>query len=305
MVRFLDDNFLLIALAVAGALYAISRWATRRRVGTSTAALPGIGPALAAGILSSALIAFASLVLNPLGWLVNRDRQFEFLWLPLSVTAAVVTLAVLIVYAIWPRPGSGAGADRRAFIGALAAVSVIFVVGGALGSAAGREAEAARIQADAAEKRAVADRSSALSIVVRVVDARLGGSSPQGGRIVSHLNLVISVRSTSDIRLIAGEQGANHWMNLSPETVATIGVQPEQKLTLPTHLPAGFDASYPLEVPIDELTWSDVPISGREAADKYTTGPWTARLSLYGAHELGTPQVIYTTTTSFTVEDAP
>jgi len=94
-------------------------------------------------------------------------------------------------------------------------------------------------------------------------------------------------------------------MNFSPETVSTVGVQPVEEFALPTHLPAGFDASYRLEVPIDELTWSDVPISGREPVDRFITGPWTARLSLYGAHDPGTPQVIYTTTTPFIVTGVP
>jgi hypothetical protein len=297
MVRFLSENFYLIAVAVAGTTYAITRWTTRTRGRAPTVALPGIVPAVAAGLLSSTLLVVTLVVLNPLAVIVYREGLLDLLLPPWVSTAGVTTLAVLTVYAIWPphRPGDRSGAAARSLTGALVGVLGIVTIGGVIDSAAGRQAEAERIEDEAAETRAIEARSAALSIVVTVNDSRLGGTSQYGGRMVTHLTLDVEVRATNDVQLIDGEVGSNNWMNLSPETVSTIGVQPEEELALPTQLSAGFKASYRLEVPIDELR--------SESADRYTTGPWTARLSLYGAHDPGTPQVIYTTTTSFRVPE--
>ena len=299
MVRFLSENFYLIAVAVAGATYAITRWTTRTRGRAPTVALPGIVPALAAGLLSSTLLVVTLVVLNPLAIIVYSEGLLNVLWPPWVSTAGVTTLAVLTVYAIWPphRPGDRSGAAARSLTGALVGVLGIVTIGGVIDSAAGRKAEAERNEDEAAEARAIEARSAAISIVVTVIDSRLGGTSQYGGRVVTHLTLDVEVRSTNDVQLIDGEVGSNNWMNLRRETVSTIGVQPEEELALPTQLSAGFNASYRLEVPIDELR--------SELADRYTTGPWTARLSLYGAHDPGTPQVIYTTTTSFRVPEVP
>jgi len=307
VIQFLSDNFYLIAVALAGASYAIARRATGKRDRAATSAWSGIGPALTAGLLSSALLTISWVVLNPLLVIAYSGEQLFDLLRPLWLsTAGVTTLAVLTVFAIWPaRPGDRSAATGRALTGGLVATFAILMIGGAIGSANGREAEAERLEADAAETRAIEARSAALSIGVTVVDARLAEPSQYGGRIVTHLSLDIHVRSMNDIQLIDGESGANHWMNFSPETISTMGVEPVEELALPTHLPAGFDASYRLEVPIDELTWSDVAISGREPLDQFTTGPWMARLSLYGAHDPGTPEVIYTTTTPFIVAETP
>ena len=205
---------------------------------------------------------------------------------------AVPFLAVLDVYAVWPSPsGDGAGAAGRAVLG-LSLVAVSLLVGsriqGAVASAAG---DATRVE----DERALEARSAGLSIEVAVVDATLGRSTDHG-RVVSDLTLDIRVRSTTDIQLVEAKPGNdNHWINLY--TPDALGVQPEQGLELPTHLPAGFDGTYHLEVPVDELT------SGR--TNELTTGPWEAHLGLYGPSDDTGSQVIYSTTTHFTVPDTP
>jgi len=304
VIRFLDDYFYLIAVIVAAISYATIRLAIRSRRPVSSDRLPGMGTALVTGLVAGALLLAVSTVLNPLVALVNRERLFDYLWQPLLASALVSALAVLAVQALWPSgPRNTLGAVGRGTAGLVVGVGSLTVFGGAIGSAAQSERHAQQLQAEADEQEAIQARSAGLSILVTVADARFGGSSKYGGRIVSHLSLDIEVRSTTDVQLIPDEQ--NHWINLRPDTVSTIGVQPQERLRLPAHLPPGFDATYRLEVPIDELTWSEAPISGLEPSENFTSGPWTARLSMYGLHDAGTPQVIYTTTTTFDVLNPP
>jgi phosphate/sulfate permease len=77
MLRVLYDNFVLIVIAVAAATYVLIRLATLRRVPVSTDRVPGLATALIAGVISATIVAFGSLVLFPLGWLVNRDRLYD------------------------------------------------------------------------------------------------------------------------------------------------------------------------------------------------------------------------------------
>ena len=307
MLRVVYDNFLLVVIAVAAALYLLIRLAKLRRVPVITDGVPGLATALSTGLLGAALLTVASVVLFPLAWLENRRRLVEWIGPAFLYVAGLVALGVLIVYAIWPaRPGDRAGAGGRALAGFFLVLVTVIPIDGAISSAVRREADAQRLQAEADEQQAILDRSAALSIAVTVVDARLGGPSTLGGHIVTHLSLDIEVRSATDIDLTGqGPDNVNNWINVSPDTVSTIGVQPEESLRLPMHLAGGSQLSYRLEVPIEGLTWTDVPISGREPIDKFTTGPWTVLLSLYGAHPYGTPEAIYRTSISFIVPDRP
>jgi hypothetical protein len=307
MLRFLYENFYLSALTFAAASYAVTLVASRRRSNRSTTASVGRWPALTASLVAATLYMFLLVALNPLAYLLSPDSVFEILRLPWLFTAGIVALTVLVVFAIWPPPGERdrSAAAGRALAGALIAVISMASVDGMLGSAAATQAEADRVASEAAEQSDITTRSEALSIAVSVVDARLAESSQYGGRIVSHLSLEIEVRATRAIELVGPDGGISNWMNLSADSVSSGGVQPQEPLDLPTLLPAGFETTYRLEVPIDELTSGDVPVPGFEPADQFVTGPWTARLSLYGAHPPGTPQVIYTSTTSFEVPMRP
>jgi hypothetical protein len=227
---------------------------------------------------------------------------FSALVLGLVIPAAVF-LAVLDIYAIWPpRSRDRAGAAGRAFGGMFLVVVGVLVsdqIQGAVASAAEREAKTE-------ERRAIEARSAGLSMVVTVVDAQLGEPT-ENGRIVSHLTLDIAFRSATEIQLLQTEPGApgNQWITLVPPR-PSVGVQPRGGLGLPTHIPTGFDATYRLEVPVDEMTaTTDVPAPGREAADLFTTGRWEALLFLTGAQGEPGSRFMYETTAPFVVLDAP
>ena len=106
--------------------------------------------------------------------------------------------------------------------------------------------------AQAEDTQAVEARSAGLSMVITVADAQLGEPTTDG-RIVSHLTLDVTLRSTTDIQLRQADPGfTNHWINVTPPGTG-FPIQPERGLGLPTHIPAGSDETYRLEVPIDAL----------------------------------------------------
>jgi hypothetical protein len=107
---------------------------------------------------------------------------------------------------------------------------------------------------------------------------------------VEHLTLDVTVRSATDIRLRQTKEGVvNQAIWISPSPPRGFSVDVTGGVGLPTHIPAGFDTTYRLDV-----------VGGHPA----TTGPWEARLLLIGPDDAGSP-IHYETTTSFTVADAP
>ena len=183
--------------------------------------------------------------------------------------------------------------------GFLGAFFVVFVVLGtytAIASAADRAAQVAEQAAQAEESQAVEARSAGLSMAITVVDARLG-SPTANGRIVSHLTLDVTIRSTTEIALQQAEPGFGyHWISVAPPGTG-FPLQPEVGLGLPAHIPAGSDATYRLEVPIDRLRL--------EPPDEFTTGTWTASLFLEGNGGVPGSPPMYKAETSFIVPDAP
>lgn len=297
MHRVVVDNFFLIAFAVfAAASLVIIGSPLRKGLRASVAAdLPGVILGLLAGVVFSALLAFANAVVA-VAALVPTSREGFFaqyvLW-PFLYVASLVSLVVLDGLAIRPlRPGKRAGAVGRGFVSGLAVVAV----GAAAAWAVTAAARVAEQGAQAEETQAVEARSAGLSMVITVVDARLGKGTVNG-RIVSHLTLDVTLRSTTEIQLRQAASGFHsHWINLAPPGTG-FPVQPEGGLGLPMHIPAGSDVTYRLEVPIDEMRL--------EPADEFTTGTWTASLFLEGNGGVPGSPPMYKTETSFIVPDAP
>lgn len=306
MLRVVNDNFFLVAIAVAVVLYLLIRLARLRRVPLFTGGVPGFATALSTGLLGATLLTVGSVVLSPLAWLANRGRLVEWMGQSFLYIASLVALGVLIVYAIWPaRPGDRGAAVGRALAGFFLVLVTVIPIDGAISSAVRREVDAQRIQAEADEQQAILDRSAALSIAVTVVDARLGGPSTHGGHVVTHLTLDVEVRSRTDIQLQQpGQDFQNHWINVV-QRASIASVQPDGELELPPNLPAGFVVTHRLEVPIDEMAWSGSPVSGQWPLDDFPTGRWEIFLSLYGAHPVGSPEAIYRASTTFDIADHP
>ena len=291
------DNVFLIAFALfAAASLVIIGSPLRKGLRASVAAdLTGVVLGVVAGVVLSALLAFANAIVAIAALVPSSREGFfgQYVLLPFLYLASLVSFAVLDSFAIWPlRSGKRGGAVSRGFFGAV----FVVVVGLALTSAASRAAQVAEQAAQAEESQAVEARSAGLSMAITVVDARLG-SPTVNGRVVSHLTLDVTIRSTTGILLRQAEPGFGyHWISVAPPGTG-FPLQPEVGLGLPAQILAGSDATYRLEVPIDQLRL--------EPADEFTTGPWTARLFLEGSG--GTPgsPPMYKAEASFIVPDAP
>ena len=297
MLRVVIDNVFLIAFALfAAASLVIIGSPLRKGLRASVVAdLTGVILGLAAGVALSTLLAFANAIVA-IAALVPTSREGffgQYVLLPFLYVASLVSFAVLDSFAIWPlRSGRRVGAVARGFLGTV----FVVVVGFALTAAASRAGQVAEQAARAEESQAVEARSAGLSMAITVVDARLG-SPTVNGKIVSHLTLDVTIRSTTEIQLRQAEPGFGyHWINVAPPGTG-FPLQPEAGLGLPAQIPAGSDATYRLEVPIDELRL--------EPADEFTTGTWTASLFLEGSGGAPGSPPMYVTRTSFVVPDVP
>jgi hypothetical protein len=143
------------------------------------------------------------------------------------------------------------------------------------------------------------------------VDVQLGAPT-ENGRIVSSLTLDVTVRSAADIELRSAEDGfAMNLLLLNPAFAPHAGYTPPMYLEwkeLPTHIPAGFEATYRLDVPVS----GTFPAEQSLQPDPVTTGPWSADLVLYDRSpeparitSVGPIEPYYQTSTSFTVSARP
>ena len=262
----------------------------RRRPAASTAGvLPGLVPALVAGVLISVpivlLTAFFASYYSP-------DDLPQQVLSAFLLSAGPVALSVLDVYAIWPplRRTVG-GAIARASIGVVLSVAVLGVISHAFSIVNSAAADEGIV----AERLAVEARSAGLSIHVEVVNAELGETNANG-RLVSHLTLDITLRSTTQIQNspLTDEDfiGESVWIKRAD----SFGLQVTKDFFgLPADIPAGFDETYRV----------DEALSKMELAEYYTTGPWEANLNLMGPlDEEGFP-IFYEVRTVFTVPEAP
>ena len=123
------------------------------------------------------------------------------------------------------------------------------------------QVDAANTAAAARDARAASDelaryveaRSAGLSIEVAVVDVGFGAAT-RNGWIVEHLTLDISLRSATTIALRTSEDGhGSNLLLLNPAYAPDAGYTPPMYLEwkdLPADIPAGFDATFRLEVPM-------------------------------------------------------
>jgi hypothetical protein len=338
VLHFVGDQLYLIAVAVfAVASFGIISWSGRGQLrssgrtglaGVRTAAIASAVPVvilvlllliivvplngLIGGLVGSGYTASTSRPVDPAG--LARDAIVGLLWL-VSIPG-VTFLAVLDLYAVRPpRPEDQAGAAKSyAVLGTLCS---LLLMGGALlapvlieaaaASAALRDKEAAFDQL----QREIDARSAGLTMEITVVDANFGAPT-QNGRVVEHLTLDVRVRSATEIDLRQGEDGIGRqslWlMSQGPRadgtTSGTNAVVDADLQEMPTHIPAGFDATYRLEVPVAP--------EERQPPNPAATGTWTAFLSLQDrspgpAREtsIGWLELSYETTARFTVTDAP
>jgi hypothetical protein len=331
------DQLYLITVAVfAVASFGIILRSRRRRPPSSDrVGLAGLRTAVLASIVPVAILALVLLIVAlTLGGLIGtfagsgytaptpptvdpvsraRDNLIGLLWL-VSIPG-VTFLAVLDLYAIWPPGSEDAGAAKRyAVRGTLFSLFLLGVgllapvlFDEAAASSAKRDAEVAFDQL----QRDIEARSAALSVEVTVVDAGLGAGT-KNGRVVEHLTLDVRVRSTTDIELRQGADGIGQqvmWLQADGlradgiiGTLARVDIDWEE---LPVHMPAGFDTTYRIEVPIKRSEQFD-------ATNPAATGSW--RLIMYlqdrspGPERLtsmGLRELDYETRTDFTVADTP
>jgi hypothetical protein len=227
----------------------------------------------------------------------------------------VAFLAVLDSYAIWPpRLEKQARVSMSyAVLGILFSASLLgmsfFVrlqVDDAIASAAERDAR----EASAEVAREVEARSAGLSMEVTVVDVELGATT-QNGRIVSRLTLDVTIRSATAIDLRdTTEGGEDQALELLPAYAPDAGYTPPMYLEwaeVPSHIPAGFEGTYRLEVPV-----AGTMPAGHMQPDPVTTGEWEARLALFDRSpgparvtSNGSVTLWFETSTAFTVSDGP
>jgi hypothetical protein len=324
-----DQLYLILVAAFAVASFAIMRSRRREQRSRGTVGLAGVRTAAIASVVSVVVLALVTIVVVlTLGGLIRaatgsaysaaapptidpasqaRDILFGLLWL-MSIPG-VTFVAVLDLYAISPPgPNDPRAAQRYAVIATLfsflllaGALFVPVLVDEANASAAERDAEQAFVQL----RHDIEARSAGLSMVVDVVDADLGGPT-QNGRIVEHLTLDITVRSATDIELrTVGDQNLRLESEGPRADGTTYGTNAVIYLDwgeLPAHMPAGFNATYRLEVPI-------APEDQRKT-DPAATGSWKAVLGLQDRSpgparvtSMGRLELRYETATSFIVSD--
>lgn len=275
--------FVLVSLAL------ILSMAIRRR-GTGLAGLPGVVPAIVAGIVVSLpLIALSAL----LSYGKPADRILSEVVLPgfLQIGGTVV-LCVLDVYALFPPARrTGAGAIGRAFVGVVLSVGLFGVILNAYTTMNGVAGDAYLEE----QRRAVAARSEGLSLEVAVVGVKLGAVN-ENGRLVDNITIDLTVRSADDVQLHEPHPapgGDNQEMRIGPATFPTFN--PSSGLHLPTLIPAGFEETYRITA----------RLSADELAEYYVAGPWEARVYLYGLLDDDNLTMDYRVTTTFTVSGMP
>jgi hypothetical protein len=325
-----DQLYLVTVAAFAVASLGIISWSRRRQPRSSGRfGLAGLRTAAIASVVSVVILALLLIIgLNLIGGLVGsgyttstpqpvdpaglaRDSIIGLLWL-VSIPG-VTFLAVLDLYAVRPpRPEDQAGVAK--WYAVLGTLCSLLLMGGALlvpvliddaaaSAAASKAARDAREETDN-HTREVEARSAGLALEVSVVDAELGAPT-DGGKIVEQLTLDITVRSATEIELRQGPDGfGSNGLLLDPAYAPDAGYTPPMSLELkglPTVIPAGFSATYRLDVPVD----GTLP-----EADPVTTGPWSARLVLYDRSpgrtfktSVGSITLWYETSTDFTVFD--
>jgi hypothetical protein len=327
---FVRDQLYLIAVGIfAVASFGIISWSRRRQLRSSGRF--GLAGLRTAAIASVAAVVILALVLLPIGWLVSRltyptstpqpmdpavlalDAIVGLLWL-VSIPG-VTFLAVLDLYAVRPpRLENQAGAAKSyAVLGTLCslllmggALLVPALIDGAAASAAARDAQ----EETASHTREVKARSAGLALEVTVVDAELGAPT-ENGKFVEQLTLDITVRSATEIELRQGDNGlGSNGLLLDPAYAPDAGYTPPMYLDLkelPTHIPAGFNATYRIDVPVEGTFPAD-----HLQPDPVTTGSWGATLVLYDRYpgrtfktSVGSFTLWYETSTDFTVSDAP
>ena len=330
---FVGDQLYLIAVGIfAVASVTIISWSRRRQprssgrfglAGLRTAAIASvvsvgilallviIGIMLIGGLVGSGYTTSTPQPVDPAG--LALDAIVGLLWL-VSIPG-VTFLAVLDLYAVRPpRPEVQAGAAKSyAVLGTLCS---FLLMGGALltpvliddaAAAAAASAAARDAQEETANHtREVEARSAGLALEVSVVDAELGAPT-ENGKFLERLTLDITVRSVTEIELRQEEDGfGSNRLLLDPAYAPDAGYTPPMYLELkelPTRIPAGFSATYRLDVPVD----GTLP-----QADPVTTGSWGAKLVLYDRYpgrtfktSVGSLSLWYETSAHFTVSDVP
>jgi hypothetical protein len=289
---FLGDLVQPIALGgfVVASLVLIARSARTRRATSSADGLPGMRPALSAGILVSVPLVFLSVLLeshfNP------GSTLLETALLPFLLIAGPVVLAVLDVYAIWPPVRrTVAGAVGRAAVGVVLAFALFTLV-----TQIHTTVRIAELDEHLVERRAaIAARSQGLSIEVAVVGAKLGAVK-ENGRLVDSITIDLTVRSADQIQLREAYPEAfsfNEQARIGPASFVAFDVS--RGIHLPTLIPAGFEQSY-------RLTAS---LSTAEFREEYVAGPWEARVTLFGPLDEMNLTIDYAVMTTFTVSDTP
>lgn len=329
---FLVDQLYLISVAVfAAASFGIIRRSRRGQPRSGgRVGLAGLRTAAIASVVSVAVLA---LVVVSLGWLLRAmcwencasptpstvdqsgriwDNIIGILWL-ISIPG-VTFLAVLDLFAIRPPDTRDQTRDARSYavLGTLFSLFLIsvsllvpVVIDGARSAAAERDAREAGDQL----AREIEARSTGLSIDVAVVDPGLG-TATQNGHQVDRLALDIRLRSATEIELRESEDGFGlNLLLLDPAYAPGADYSPPMYLewtNLPTHIPAGFDATYRLDVPVA----GTFPANGLQP-DPVTTGLWGIQLTLFdrdpGPARMttnGPSELRYEVEASFTVPDA-
>lgn len=344
---FLVDQLYLIVVGVfAVASIGILGWSRRRNGPSSgTPGLAGLRTAAIAGVLPVVVLALLLVVVAiTLGGLIRglagsgypaptpppvdpairlRDNLIGFLWF-LSIPG-VAFLAVLDLYAIRPPHPEDSGAAKRYAVRGTAfslfllgsTILASTMINDAVDAAARRDAEevaSAKRDADALAREA---RSAGLSIVVTVVDAE-HGERTDDGRLLSRLTLDVTLRSATDIELSPTRGGAQA-ARLSLYNHDVYYGELTQGMSLPARLPAGFETTYRLNVPME---WScrqsghvfvAVPCdtaaelaAGLRDPNPAVTGAWDATLVFSNDVPYDDPRRLnYDTATDFTVADVP
>ena len=332
---FVGDQLYLIAVGIfaVASFWILVRSRRKQPRSSNNVGLPGLRTAAIASVASVAILA---LVIFALGWLLRgifwdtypttstpptadpagraNESIIGLLWL--ASIPGVTFLAVLDLYAFRPpRPEEQAGAAKS--YGVLGTLCSLLLLGGALlvpvliDSAAASAAERdAREETDNVARQVKA-RSAGLAMEVSVVDADLGATT-ENGKVVEHLTLDITVRSATEIELRREEDGSgSNLLLLNPAYAPDAGYTPPMYLKLkglPPVIPAGFSATYRLDVPVDGTFPADL----LPQPDPVTTGPWGAELVLYDRSpgptritSTGPTTLWYQTSTDFTISDVP